>query len=362
MQTTTAAARWRAAAAAEMRTFVFVVAVLLLFSLFLATMGAGFGRTPFGRFVSDLDSGFRAYVFAGLAMMVVVEPVRHRGPDGGTKRILALAAAILIGGALGTACQLAWAVLVDGAETPDAVQFWGGLWYSSVVLATLLVTVGEFQRREVRSLESMRAAEEQRAALEQQALQARVRVLEAQIEPHFLFNTLANVRRLYDLDAKTGETMLTRLMSYLEVALPTLRNERSTLAREAQLIGAYLELHRVRMGRRLAYRIDIAETLQALEVPPMMLLTLVENAVKHGLAPTRDGGRVDISAAVVGNALQLAVVDTGRGFGNETSGGGTGLANIRSRLAATFGPAANLRLEPGQPHGFAATITLPLPR
>ena len=139
-----------------------------------------------------------------------------------------------------------------------------------------------------------------------------------------------------------GDAMLERMMRYLEVALPSMRGERVTLGREATLIEAYLDLQKVRMGRRLAFRIDIAPALRQVEVPPMMLLTLVENAIKHGLAPERDGGRIDIGARVHDEVLELEVADTGRGFGGDTSGGGTGLANIRIRLAAMFGDAASV--------------------
>lgn len=154
--------------------------------------------------------------------------------------------------------------------------------------------------------------------------------------------------------------MLDRLIRYLEVALPSMRNDRSTLARESELLSAYLDLQRVRMGRRLDYSIDIPPSLAGLEVPPMMLLTLVENAIKHGLAPLREGGRVDIAATADAAWLQLRVSDTGRGFGGGTSGGGTGLANIRARLAAMFSGRAELELMPREPRGIVAAIRLPI--
>jgi sensor histidine kinase YesM len=228
------------------------------------------------------------------------------------------------------------------------------------LVAGLLVTVGEFHRAEVRSLEALQRADAERARLEQQTLQARLKTLEAQVEPHFLFNTLANLRRLYETDPEAGEAMMERLMRYLQTALPSMRDERSTLAREAQLIEAYLELQQVRMGRRLAYGIDIAPALRPLQVPPMMLLTLVENAIKHGLAPQREGGRVDVRARLDGPQLRLEVADTGRGFGGGTSGGGTGLANIRARLAARFGTAAEITLTAGAPRGLLAAIRMPV--
>jgi sensor histidine kinase YesM len=243
-----------------------------------------------------------------------------------------------------------------------ASELWGAvpfLYPRFAVIGGLLTVAGEFHRAQVRSIEAMRAADADRAALEQQTLQARLKTLEAQIEPHFLFNTLATVRRLYEIDPAGGEAMMERLMHYLAVALPSMRDDRSTLEREAQLLESYLELQHVRMGRRLAYAIEFPAALRPVEVPPMMLLTLVENAIKHGLAPQREGGRIDVSARVEDGHLVLEVADTGRGFGGGTSGGGTGLANIRARLGAMYGAAAQLTLAPREPSGLRATIRMP---
>jgi LytS/YehU family sensor histidine kinase len=188
--------------------------------------------------------------------------------------------------------------------------------------------------------------------------EARLQVLQAQIEPHFLFNTLANVRRLYQTDLAAGRAMLDNLMRYLEVALPHMRAERSTVAGELSLVEAYLHVQRIRMGRRLTFRIDVPAPLHALEVPPMMLLTLVENAIKHGLNPLPEGGAIEIRARREGDRLRLDVTDDGRGF-QATSGGGTGLANIRARLAAMHGDEASLTLTENEPHGVTATLELP---
>jgi sensor histidine kinase YesM len=297
-----------------------------------------------------------------LAMLWRIGAVAQRGPQHGTRRVLAMAAAVLAAGFVCVLSTLAYLV-IEGEEPVS----WEWSWALAMVplkftlLAALLTAAGEIYRWEVRSLQAMRAAEADRAALERETLQARLQVLQAQIEPHFLFNTLANVRRLYELDRHGGRTMLEQLMRYLEVALPSMRAERSTLGREAALIDAYLHLQQVRMGRRLVFDIDIAAPLRGIEVPPMMLLTLVENAIKHGLAPLREGGRIDIAARARDGRLALTVIDNGRGFGGDTAGGGTGLANIRARLAALHGAAARLDLAANPPRGVRADIVLPLP-
>jgi len=200
-------------------------------------------------------------------------------------------------------------------------------------------------------------------ALDREMAEARLQVMQAQIEPHFLFNTLANVRRLYQTDAPAGEVMLDNLMRYFTVALPRMRAQESDLAREAELIDAYLGIHRIRMGPRLAFAVDFPQPLLGVRVPPMMLLTLVENAIKHGINPLPEGGFVRVSADVEQGRLCLRVSDSGRGFGAGTgSGGGTGLANIRARLHAEYGAAAELILSPNQPRGITATIVLPVTR
>jgi sensor histidine kinase YesM len=223
----------------------------------------------------------------------------------------------------------------------------------------MLTIVGEFYRREVASVEAMQRAEIDRAALDREMAEARLQVLQAQIEPHFLFNTLANVRRLYDRDPTAGGRMLENLMRYLEVALPQMRDSESTLGRDSELVDAFLRIQRIRMGSRLTFSIDIPAALLAHSVPPMMLLTLAENAIKHGLNPSPDGGLIRVTARVEADRLLLSVADTGVGFG-PGSGAGTGLANTRARLAAQFGDRASLALENNDLGGATATIALPL--
>ena len=202
-------------------------------------------------------------------------------------------------------------------------------------------------------------AERDRQLFIQRMEEARLRMLQAQIEPHFLFNTLANVRRLYQTQPGDGATMLDNLMRYFAVALPQMRATGTTLGREAILSESYLEIQRIRMGRRLTFAIDIPENLRDVQLPPMMLLTLVENAIKHGLAPLPEGGHVDVMASVKGNELHVRVADNGRGF-VQSSGGGTGLANIRARLAGVYGTTARLTLALNTPRGVTSSITVPL--
>jgi LytS/YehU family sensor histidine kinase len=153
--------------------------------------------------------------------------------------------------------------------------------------------------------------------------------------------------------------MLAQLSRYLRGALPRMRESESSLAEEIGLVEAYLSLQKIRMGERLQTSIDAPAPLLDARVPPMMLATLVENAIKHGIAPLTEGGSIRIKAERGGDALRLTVADTGRGL-TSASGSGVGLANIRARLAALYGERAGLQIEANAPRGVAATITLPL--
>jgi LytS/YehU family sensor histidine kinase len=195
--------------------------------------------------------------------------------------------------------------------------------------------------------------------MDRETAEARLQMLEAQIEPHFLFNTLAHVRRLYETDRDAGVRMLHNLRDYLSIALPRMRDGAATLGREIDHVASYLDIQQIRMGHRLAYAIDVPDALRDARLPPLMVLTLVENAVKHGLTPLPEGGHIDVRATATGTRLRIDVVDTGRGFA-KSQGSGTGLANIRARLASAYGPSARLSLALGPAGGVIATLELPL--
>jgi signal transduction histidine kinase len=200
-----------------------------------------------------------------------------------------------------------------------------------------------------------------RAALEKQRSESRLRLLQAQIEPHFLFNTLSNIRRLCQNDAAGGRAMLGQLSRYLRAALPKIRENETTLADEIELVSAYLGVQAIRMGERLQVVIRVPPALLGATVPPMMLATLVENSIKHGIAPLTEGGSIVVTASRRGDSLLLSVADTGKGF-DAGSGTGVGLANIRARLAAFYGATASLQLEANSPRGVIASLVLPWDR
>jgi LytS/YehU family sensor histidine kinase len=182
--------------------------------------------------------------------------------------------------------------------------------------------------------------------------------MQAQVEPHFLFNTLANVQHLVETDAKAAARVLESLIQYLRAALPQMREGATSLGRELDMARAFLEIHRVRMGSRLDFAIEVPEALKGRPFPPMMLISLVENAIKHGVDPCCDAGTITIRAQEDAGRLKVSVADTGEGVRPKT-GGGVGLTNIRERLKALYGSSARLVLEENAPRGVVASIEVP---
>jgi len=199
---------------------------------------------------------------------------------------------------------------------------------------------------------------------EKRATEAQLRLLQAQIEPHFLFNTLANVQSLMDHDLPSAKQMLASFTDYLRASLTTLRSDSSPVAHELALAQSYLQLLQARMEDRLQFSIHADDTARALPLPPLLLQPLVENAVVHGLEPSIAGGTVQVSARVQGQQLVLEVQDDGMGLNaparpGRRTGHGMALANIRQRLLTRYGSAATLEVTALHP-GTLARITLPL--
>jgi signal transduction histidine kinase len=201
-------------------------------------------------------------------------------------------------------------------------------------------------------------------SLKRQVVEARMAAMQAQVEPHFLFNTLASIEHLIETDPARAGKMQRNLIALLRATMPTMReaNAQSTrdLGRELAVIRPYLEILKVRMEERLQTEVTVSDGLLSAEFPPMMLQSLVENAIKHGLEPKADGGKLTVSAEIVHGSLAVTVADTGMGFGQSaTAGTGIGLSNIRERLALLYGSKASLTVTEPSGGGTAVTITVP---
>lgn len=204
----------------------------------------------------------------------------------------------------------------------------------------------------------------QREEAEKQLVRAQLMALQAQIEPHFLFNSLANLDCLIATDQQAARRLLQRLIGFLRMSLSHTRAEQCTLRQEFELLRSYLDIQALRFGARLAYEIELPPELAEVEIPPMLIQPLVENAVSHGIEPCMHGGRIVLSARAQGdNAVQVVITDTGVGFGHAvTKGSGLGLTHVRERLARIFGAAAGMQMEENTPRGVIVRLTLPVVR
>lgn len=203
------------------------------------------------------------------------------------------------------------------------------------------------------------AFELQRSELERQALDARMRLLQAQVTPHFLFNTLANIRELVESGSERAPAVLDNLIHYLRAAIPSLNGKPHTLGDELALVRAYLELMQMRIPDRLQYAINAPSSITQFNCPPMMLLTLVENAVRHGIDPAEEGGSIEVTVGRDTAQLHAQVIDTGIGLCANESGPGTGIAGLRERLDLLYGDQARLLISDHLPHGVNASVHWP---
>ena len=278
----------------------------------------------------------------------------------GVKRGWFFSLLALAGVAVGYAIAFALIAIIDERFTLRWVSGWfvaGAL----MVWAVLSLLFWRFysDRAKLAEAESRHVAERARAEqLERHALDAQLRSLQAQIEPHFLFNTLANVVSLIDGKPADARRMLERLIELLRASLSASRAQHTTLGQEIDLVRTYLDILAIRMAGRLRYEIDVEPSLRGFPLAPLLLQPLVENAIQHGLEPKIEGGRLRVVARAQGDVTEILIEDDGLGFGATTHGGGVGLSNLRERLAALFGGAARLTIEDAQP-GTRVRLRLP---
>jgi LytS/YehU family sensor histidine kinase len=226
----------------------------------------------------------------------------------------------------------------------------------ALVIGPLLALGALYRERDAQARSQSLQFALEKSMLERQALDAQLRLLHAQIEPHFLFNTLANVQALVESGSPQAAAVLTSLIAYLRGAMPQLHDDAATLANEIGLVRAYLELMHMRMPDRLRFEIRVPDDLNPVRFPPMALLTLVENAIRHGIDPSEQGGQVEIGAQRDPDGrVRVWVADSGVGM-SEQAAPGTGLTNLRARLRAFYGESAQVELIEQPPHGLRAEL------
>ena len=234
-------------------------------------------------------------------------------------------------------------------------------WFVIIASTILKVTYKGQKLAEVKAAVATETAESEQ--LKRQVVEARMAAMQAQVEPHFLFNTLASIDHLIETDPPRASQMQRNLIALLRASMPSMRESNPaahTLGREMAVIRPYLEILKVRMEDRLQASVNVPNGLLSAEFPPMMIQSLVENAIKHGLEPKAEGGTLAVSAEIVHGRLAVTVADTGLGFGRaDTAGTGIGLANIRERLKLLYGDKASMVVADNLPSGTVVTLTVP---
>jgi signal transduction histidine kinase len=303
-------------------------------------------------------------LFVALLLLLVFALTQHwpgKGLPPWMPRWLFTLVAVSLAAPVGT--LLVYLISVGGrasdfvTDQPRVIGFFI-ITFTALLLGLLISLTAQLREREARSHALELELELQKSRLEKQAVDAQLSLLQAQVEPHFLFNTLANVQALVESNSPQAAPVLRSLLAYLRAAMPRLQRDKATLGDELALVRSYLELMQMRMPDRLRFSVEVDPALHGRPFPAMALLTLVENAVRHGIDPSETGGSIEVGGQAGAAGASLWVRDDGVGMG-EQSAPGTGLRNLRARLEAYFGQGARLELHDTQPHGLRAEITLP---
>jgi len=275
---------------------------------------------------------------------------------GRTKRpaaqVAIIVAAVLVGAIVGTILGSAAIGMRPSALFGERFPFFTQLVLLGILFGVLVSYVFV-------SLERISEERLQRIEMEKAAMEAELRLVQSQMEPHFLFNTLANVRSLIDTDPRKAGEMLETFVAFLRTSLRTGRERTVALSQELDVVKSFLDLFAMRMGERLRYHIDLPDALRGVRVPPLLVQPLVENAIKHGLEKSVEGGEVVIAVERADGKIRIIVADSGIGIGETAGGSGIGLENVRRRLAIMYGDAGRLVIEQNDPSGVKAMIEIP---
>lgn len=328
----------------------------LFSSLIALALSVSAHGTWASHFVYSLSIGMISWLFIDLGRLALSTDGSKLWPHG-ARGVALVAVGIAVGFLGGNAVGDAW----TGSPPFDFLTFTPDKFGSTLVItvaAGIAVCYFYYSRGRSKYLEG------QIALAQRDATEARLKLLETQLEPHMLFNTLANLRVLISSDPPRAVAMLDRLNSYLRVTLSGSRALAHPLAAEFDRLADYLELMSVRMGARLRYTLDLPADLRDVPVPPLLLQPLVENSIRHGLEPRVEGGEIMVRARREGTWLSIEVRDTGAGLDQAavpSEGGGFGLAQVRERIATVYGTQGAIRMSPVPGGGTCAIITFPLP-
>ncbi|HEV8553558.1 MAG TPA: histidine kinase [Casimicrobiaceae bacterium] len=283
----------------------------------------------------------------------------------GAKRLPTYAWAVVIGSAVATLAQWEvhrWLQLrthndVPGISHEVAVMQPAFVFFEYLIWGSIIAFIYVNRRTALLATARMNAAQVQRADAQRRTLESRLQALQARVEPQFLFNTLAQVRALYESDPAKGGQMLGDLIDYLRAALPRLRDSTSTLEREVELAIAYLKIMQVRLGDRLAFQVDVQDAVRAARMPPMLLLPLVDYVLVHGLAPPPASGTIRIATGRAAGKLRVEIADSGGGFAKGCAD--DDLRDIRERLHGLYGDQGTLAFASSSGHRTQAVLEIP---
>lgn len=320
------------------------VAVNTLIAVVLTAIGFGLGFVP--SLIFSQCIGLSIYL-CNLAARPVYRRARRL-----SAQIIVIAAFITFGAAAGT-------MLGSFANRANPFVFLrehSALFSQSILIALLFgaivsyvfISLGMLAQEKVKRLE-----------IEKSAAETELKLLQSQMEPHFLFNTLSNVISLIDTDPEKARRMLESFTAFLRRSFITSRERTVTLSQELDVVRSYLDIFSMRMGDRLEYVIDVQEEIRNCRIPPLLIQPLVENAVKHGLAPSLRGGTIKVQGSRSGNSLSISVSDSGQGINERSAGSGVGLDNIGNRLRLLYGQQGSLQFEENKPCGTTVTIEIP---
>jgi hypothetical protein len=335
--------------------------------IFIASIGMFAQRVPIERLLAMSLVTDQIRVLAVLVAVAAADRAVDSGARRRTAYVFAALGGCIAGVILSEPFSWAWRQYVIPGFAPPQRQWLHGtpaLFYHPIFNLTYWLVVGGAgvflyaDRRAARKTAAMlHAAELDRIRRSKRALESRLQAMQARVEPQFLFNTLAQVERLYEIDAPLAGRTLDDLIAYLRAAMPRMRDTSSTIGQEIELVRSYLAIVRVRLADQLEFSIDVPAELADLTVPPMMLLPLVDHAVVHGLGRGREGGTLRIVVTVAAGRLRLSIADSGGGFVHGADG--TGIASIRERLQALYGEDGRLELARRDDGGTEARLELP---
>ena len=350
----------------QLRNLVYTGILNTMIALFLVLAGRMFTRDG-GSLMSDLYPSLVVSHVVGYLIHLTLNvsnwalrgwPSRAQGAAKVMYFLVLIGVCVLFGITLGTALLKGTNPMVYLARSSSVTALLPFAMFMAVLIIAMIMSA---DRRAADETLAARQAE-QIASAGQLLAEARLRALQAQIEPHFLYNTLANVVGLIETQPKQARHMLERFIDYLRASLAASRADSATLGAELDMIGAYLDVLAVRMGPRLRYRFDVADQCRSLPIAPMLLQPVIENAVAHGLEPKVEGGEIVVRAFPQGEQLCIEISDTGAGLSGAPpkAGGGVGLSNLRARLRSVYGAGAGVQLLENQPCGITVRLLLPL--